>query len=296
MTDNNLNAMADCLENYLKDTGISQNKIASDWEVSSSYLSHALKRNWNEVPAGKNGDGSPRFTRFSDNIAKKIMKGLGLTIETNWEIANYMVITNILIEAKKHKEHRIIDGTVGSGKTFTAEAFKRQYPQETYLITCSEDMNPKALSIEMANLIGVDSTGDRRKIRLRIGAKLQSQNNALIIIDECENMKPAAFGFIKALYDNHKDDVGIVLIGANGFLEKIKKYAMAGKGCFPQIYSRFSAEPGILQTISKADVKHVCALNGITDKDVINSLFDTCNDYRELDRNIKRHLRDGELR
>lgn len=296
MTASQLNQMADALEIYLKDnTGISQNKLASDWGVGSSYISHARARNWDKVPAGNDANGNKRFTTFSDTIAKKIMIGLGMNVEAVWEIDNFMIINTILFEAKRHKEHRIIDGKVGSGKTFTAVSFKRQYPAETYLMTCSEDMNPKAFMIELANLVGVDSTGDRRKIRMRIADRLKSQANPVIIIDECENMKPATFGSIKALYDDVKDFAGIALIGANGFLDKIRKHALAGRGCFPQIYSRFSADPGQLNELSRNEVKYVCELNGIEDKSLVNRLFDTCGDYRELDRQVKRILRDRVL-
>ncbi len=285
-----LDKMSQQLEIYLKDKGISQNECSKRIGIASSYITHALNKNWDAVPAG-NG----RTTRFSDQVAKKIMVFLGID-QNVWEIDNYMMIMNVLIEAKKYKEHRIIDGQKGSGKTFTCEHFKKQVPHETFLITASEDMSPKDFMIELARQVGTDMTGTRRKVRLSATDKLKKMGAPIIMIDESENLKLSTYGSIKALYDDVKDYCSIVLIGANNYLDFLRKKADSGKGCFPQLYSRFSADPALLNVMDKKDVKYVCQLNGITDKETVNFLFDTCRDYRELDRSIKRIVRDSQLK
>lgn len=290
MTKDQLDQMAQVLEDYLKDKSLSQNECAKRIGIASSYITHALKRNWDAVPSGGN-----RTTEFSSQVARKIMLFLGMNQDI-WEIENFQTVINILAEAKKFHEHRIIEGEKGTGKTFAATEFKKQAPTETYLITCSEDMNPKAFIVELARLMNVDATGDRRKIRIAISERLRKQTYPLIIIDEAENLKIATYGSIKALYDDVKDFAGIVLIGANNYLDTIRKRASSGKSCFPQLYSRFSADPGSLSLMSKKDVAFICALNGLEDKQLVNHLFDTCTDYRELDRNIKRRLRDEQLK
>jgi DNA transposition AAA+ family ATPase len=294
MQDLKLEKLASALEHYIKDNGISQNECAKSIGVSPSYLTHILNRNFDQIPAGKTATGAPRFTRLSEHTVRKVELFLGLSNEI-WEIDNYMIIFNILGEAKKYKEHRLIDGLKGSGKTFTAKDFKRQFPQETYLITCSGDMSPKDFMMEIAEQLGVNSMGSRRKIRLAIADKLKKQNTPLIIIDEAENLKPGAYESIKALYDDVKDFAGMVLLGANNYLDFLRKRAASNRGCFPQLFSRFSAEPGLLSTMSLKDVRYVCQLNGISDKETINRLFDTCSDYRELDRNVQRIIRDRQL-
>jgi DNA transposition AAA+ family ATPase len=288
MTNDQLDMMATSLEAYIKDKGISQNEAAKKIGISAPYITYALKRNWDAVPTGG------KKARFNAAIARRIMKHLGIDTVI-WEIDNYMITTNILIEAKKYQEHRIVDGSKGSGKTFAATQFAKKAPIETFLLTCSEDMNPKAFMVDLARLVGSDTTGDRRKIRMGIGEKIKRMTSPLIIIDEGENLKPATYGSIKALYDDIKDYCGIVLIGANNYLDNLRKKAGAGKGCFPQIYSRFSAEPGLLSDMTKEDLILACEANGITDKETINSLHKRCTDFRELDTTIKGILRDKKL-
>lgn len=212
-----------------------------------------------------------------------------------WETSNFKDATGVLAEAKEFHEHRIISGSKGTGKTFTAKHFRKMNPHETFLITCSEDMNPKSFMVELARSVSSDMTGDRRKIRIALSEKLKRMTYPIIIVDEAENLKPSTYGSIKALYDSVEDYCSIILIGANNYFDMLDKKAKAGKGCFPQIFSRFSAEPVFLSEMFKDDVKMVAQLNGITDKDEVSKLFTKCADFRELDRSIKRILRDKNL-
>lgn len=290
MNQDRLNQMADALEAYLQSKTISQKALADQIGISAAYITHALRRNWTKIPAG-NG----RESAFSEQIARKILLFLGVGTKV-WDIDNYITIQTILFEAKKYQEHRIIDGLKGTGKSFACAEFLRQHPGETFLIKCSEDMNPKAFIQELAYQVGVDQLGDRRRIRMAVCDKIKTMTYPLIMIDEAENLKPAAYGAIKAIYDEVKDYCGIVLIGANNYLDTLRKRANAGKGCFPQIYSRFSADPGLLALPTKDDVKTICHVNNLFDKELINTIYDTCSDYREIDRKVKRILRDNQLK
>ena len=156
-------------------------------------------------------------------------------------------------------------------------------------------MNPKAFIVELATLVGSEVTGDRRKIRLGIERKIKAMASPVILVDESENLRPATYGSIKALYDNLQHYCGMVLCGANNFMDGLRKKAMQGKGCFPQIYSRFSAEPVFLTTLTKEDVKMICKHNGIADKETVTEMYQRSSDFRELDRNIKRRKRDQNL-
>jgi DNA transposition AAA+ family ATPase len=290
MTENSLNLMANALDAYIKSTSISQNSLAQKIGIAPSYISHALKRNWDNIPAG-----GKRKTTFSESIAKKILIFLGVDNKIV-DVDNFIIATNVLYEAKEYQEHRIIDGEKGTGKTTALREFQRNSPNETFLLTCSEDMNPKAFVVELANLVGSETSGDRRKIRFGIEKKIKSMSQPVILIDEAENLKPATYGSIKAIYDSVYEYCGIVLCGANNYLEVLRKRAMTGKGCFPQIYSRFSADPGFLSNMSKDDVKTFCAHHNIYDKETINTLAHRCSDFRELDRTIRRKIKNDKIK
>jgi DNA transposition AAA+ family ATPase len=289
MNTEKLDRLKEVVESYLQKTGISQNDLAKAIGIQSSYLTHLKSRNYNAIPTG-----AGRTTSFSEAIAKKISIYLKLDTEI-WEISNYNMIFNCLYECKKHKEHRIIDGLKGSGKTFTCQMFKKQFPSETYIVTADDDMSPKAFLEELALQMGLSVAGSKRTIRKAIESKIMSQSNTLIIIDESENMKTGSYGAIKALYDAIKDYAGLVLLGANNYSEYLRKQASKNKTPFTQLYSRFSANTVLLSCMSKDDVVMICKMNDILDKEQIRQLIDTCTDYRELDRAIKRIVRDRNL-
>ncbi len=289
MNKDNLDRLKCAVVAYEKQTGISQNDLAKAIGISSSYLTHLKNSNYDAIPAGEG-----RTTTFSDAMAKKISVYLKIDTEI-WQIENYAMMFNALVECKKHKEHRIIDGLKGSGKTFTARMFKKQFPSETYIVTADDDMSPKAFLEELAGQMGITVSGSKRVIRKAIEAKIMSQKNTIIIVDEAENLKAGSYGAIKALYDSVMEYAGLVLIGANNYGDWLRKQAGKNKTPFTQLYSRFSANTVNLATMTKADVVMICKLNGIVDRETILQFYNTCTDYRELDRAVKRWLRDREL-
>ncbi|HTF82895.1 MAG TPA: AAA family ATPase [Cytophagales bacterium] len=282
------------LQAYLSAKSISQNQFAKMCGVASGTLGYILKGIY-EIPAGSNADGTKRYSPVSEEVFKRIERAMGNNEDKHWDTYNYKACINLLLEAKKYHEHRIIDGPKGSGKSYAARAFQSMVPNETFIVTASEDMGPKDFMIEVANVVGVPAVGSRLAIRKKVAEKLKTMRNPQVIVDEGENLRPSSYGSIKALYDEVFEDCSIVLIGANNYLETIKNRADRGRGCMPQIYSRFSADPVALDSLNVEEARKVCAKFGITDKAVVSSIIAKSQDYRELDRNIKRYLRDQDL-
>lgn len=283
--------IADALLEYLKDNpDLSQRQLSDRIGVSPSHVTHMKKKAFDETS-------SSGSLMLGDNIIKKFERFFyGHT--SVWDIDNYTICTNVFIEAMTNHEQRIIDGPKGSGKSYAAEMFSKEYPKHTYYIRCATDMTAKQFMVEMAKVVGVNHYGSRYELRVRIAEKLLNEASPLLIIDEAENAKDAAFGSIKDLYDykNLYQSVGIVVIGANEFMEWLRKKAMArSPKCFPQFLSRFSAEPGRLNAMGKKDIKEVSKLYSITYSESLDWLWANSRDFRELDRNIKRLLNDRKL-
>jgi hypothetical protein len=282
-----LDRLRDAVNAYQAETKITQNDMAKAVGIASSYLTHLKEGNYFEIPTG-----GGRTTTLSDAIYKKIAVYLKMDDKV-WDILNYTLIFNGLIECKHDCEHRVIDGLKGSGKTYAAKAFKKQYPNNTYLVTADDDMSPKDFLSELALQMGLTVSGSKRVIRKAIEARIMASKNTLIIIDEAENLKNGSYGAIKALYDSISDFAGLVLIGANNYSEFLRKQASKNKTPFTQLWSRFSSNTVMLATMTKDDVVMVCKLNGIVDKAAVSELFNNSSDYRELDRNVKRWLKEN---
>jgi transcriptional regulator with XRE-family HTH domain len=272
---------------YMSGKDLSQSKLARLAGISPAYMS--------DIMNGKLVTG-PKSTPISDEYFVKLARAIGwMTKKTYWthfDSDNYLSVIDTLNDARESKVPHAIDGNTGAGKSYAIEQYKLQYPKNTYIVACDDDLTAKSFMQELAYSVGLKPLGAAYNIRKMVIHKLENEPNALLIIDEAENLKDRAWGSIKRILDDLKGRCGIVFIGANEFEVTMKKKAYKMKACFPQVYSRIK-EGGFtaMFPLSLEDVQGVCESFRITDKTVIRSLFDICENWRELAGAIKKLLR-----
>lgn len=225
---------------------------------------------------------------------------------------NYKLQYKCLYQAKIYQEYRIIYGGTGLGKTTAAKDFKKQSQttKATYLVRCADDMSSREVIEAVSEALGLKPIGTKSQIRKQItnAIRLQEDDNPLLIIDEAENLKESTYGAIKALCDDLQGYAGIVLIGANKdgktYLDWLKGKAQRLRGCFPQIYSRFSTKPQQLKNLTTenfyTECKDILSNYDITDKyeiDIIKNELLQSDDFtfRGLDGILKRRKRKQEV-
>ncbi|SHJ75164.1 DNA transposition protein, AAA+ family ATPase [Hymenobacter daecheongensis DSM 21074] len=277
-----------------KDAGMSQNKVATVCGMSAATISHIIAGKWNAVPA----QGGTRTTTVTDAIFLKIEAALGLTADF-FETDNYAAIFGACMDAKVRKEWRIIDGLTGAGKSFAVERFARTQPRETFLIRCKNTMNAKEFMQAIARAVGACEVGTRHRICQSIADRLLTMTHPLLIIDESEALfkrtSEGGFGAIKDICDEVKGRVGIVLVGANDFLEQLRLRAMNLRSCFPQLVSRFATAPVALEVLSRADVELIAPAFGVQAKKEMDRLYDGAANFRELFDALRRQQADQYL-
>jgi DNA transposition AAA+ family ATPase len=277
-----------------KANGMSQAKIAKLCGVNAPYIGYMLAGQWNNIPS----QGGAVATKISDAVFLKVQRGLGLNIET-FETENYLAVYATCLEAKVAHQWRIIDGLTGAGKSFAAERFARQQSKETFLIRCKNTMNAKEFMQAIARAVGACEVGTRHRICVAISEKLLMMTNPLLIVDESEALfkrtSEGGFGAIKDICDEVIGRVGIVLIGANGFLEQLRLRAANLRSCFPQVVSRFATEPVELEVVSRQDVEMIAPAFGVTGKKELDALYDTTANFRELFDTLRRGQADAQL-
>jgi len=289
MNDQRKAQIAQGLREYLdsqKDAGMSQAKVAKRCNINPAYITSILQGKWNFHPAGGGGT-----SKISDAVFLKIQQTLGLNIE-HFETENYLMVFSTCLEAKVERQWRIIDGATGAGKSFAAERFARLQSKETFLIRCKNAMNAKEFMQAIARAVGASEVGTRHRICTAIAERLLMMSDPLLIIDESEALfkrtSEGGFGAIKDICDEVIGRVGIVLIGANGFLEQLQLRAANLRSCFPQVVSRFATEPVKLEVVSRQDVEMIGPSFGVTGKKELDSLYDTTANFRELFNTLRR--------
>ncbi len=287
------NGVREYIETH-KEAGMSQNKVAKSCGVNAPYVGYILDNKWNAVPA----QGGAALGKISDAVFLKLQMGLGLSSDF-FETDNYAAVYSTCMDAKVRKEWRIVDGLTGAGKSFAVARFTRLNPRETFLIRCKNTMNAKEFMQAIASAVGASEVGTRHRICVAIAERLLTMSSPLLIIDESEALfkrtSEGGFGAIKDICDEVNGRVGIVLVGANGFLEQLKLRAANLRSCFPQLLSRFATEPVELEVVSRADVELIGPAFGVTGKKELDGLYDTSANFRELFDTLRRRQADATL-
>ena len=277
-----------------KEAGMSQNKVAKMCGVNAPYVGYILDNKWNAVPS----QGGAALGKVSDAVFMKLQLGLGLSSEF-FETENYAAVYATCMDAKVRHEWRVVDGLTGAGKSFAASRFARLNPRETFLVRCKNTMNAKEFMQAIASAVGASEVGTRHRICTAISEKLLTMSNPLLILDETEALfkrtSEGGFGAIKDICDEVNGRVGIVLIGANAFLEQLKVRAANLRSCFPQLVSRFATDPVKLEVVTREDVALIAPSFGVTGKKELDRLFDASANFRELFDTLHRQKADAEL-
>ena len=258
----------------------SQADLARGAEVNQAYVSHLMKEAW----------------RTDEKlIPERTWRALELFLRVDDVPFNTNVFKLVIGTLHKCKTERctgLIDAPTGSGKSYAAEFFRMKQAKGTYLIRCAQDMTAKEFVRTLHEVVldnkhlGKTIAEMRQDIQVVLGQRYDDK--PLLIIDEAENMRGTAYGAIKALYDNLKDRVGIVLIGANNYCTTLEKRARKPQrtsdtlNCLPQIWRRFKTNRVVLPSLTDVETVQICKEAGITDKGVIASICEASEYHSDV--------------
>lgn len=298
MIDKNVKTqIIDAARQYINDNNLSQDaftdhvrKVNGGQSFSVAYLNDMLK--------GKHTTGQ-KNTLIKDKYFLWIAKAINLQVRKTYrkhhDTDNYMMCINTFQDARDSRMPYALDGPTGEGKSYAAIDYLRSHPKATYYVRCDGDLTAKSFFVELAHSLGMTPGGPIYDIRKNVIQKLRSESEALLIIDEAENLKDRAWESMKRVMDDLKGYSGIVFIGANAFEQQLQKKADRLKGCFPQVLRRIR-EGGIqhLFALTLEDAIDICRAYGITSKPHVKAMFEKTRNTAQLTSMIERVLREGE--
>lgn len=288
--------ISEAARQYMQANNLSQDaftehvKKVNGGGFSVAYLNDILK---NKTVTGQ------KQTPIGDKYYMRIAKAINLQIRKSYrkhhDTENYMMCINTFAEARDTKMPYAIDGPTGEGKSYAAMDYLRSQPKNTYLVRCDGDLTAKSFFVELAHSLSMTPGGPIYDIRKNIIHKLKNESDALLIIDEAENLKDRAWESMKRVMDDLKGYAGIVFIGANEFETQLQKKADRLKGCFPQVLRRIR-EGGIstLFTLSFEDAIDICRAYGITSRPHVKGLYEKSRNTAQLTSMIEKVLRESD--
>lgn len=276
---------------YISEQNISDRRFADITKVNGSYINAIKHGNWNTFETGG------KTIAIKDNYFEKIAQAIKFNYETTYwkhfDTDNFLLVRKACNKAKKNRSRVGIDGYTGSGKTYALEAYKRENVNETFLVKCSGDMNPKDFMLAMAEAVGADVQGSRYTLRKNIVKRLLDCVKPVLIIDEAENVKKEpVLDAIKGMCDELEGKCGIVLCGMD-IQDKFLKLSDKKKYCYPQINRRFNGSWFKMFAMTENDVRLVCTEVGIDSNGAITYILKHVKDYGHLSHVISEALQES---
>lgn len=278
-------------------------RVATKVGVSEATISQMINGNWDNI---------------KDTMWQKVATQLGMNAK-HWHIAetlSFKQITNYVKATKERSLFMAISCKAGSGKTATLKTFAEQNKGQSVFYLQAREWSKRDFLMELCRILGVD-TGKGYTSVDKLGLKAidflsnRKGKNPLLIIDEADKLKPSALRWFITLYNELEDEIGVIIAGTENLEKTIKRGVKYNKLGFDEIDSRFGRK--FISDIVGArltDVEMICQANGITDKDLIKSIFqelkpkeittaggiaEFIDDLRRLKRIIQRELLTLEL-
>jgi DNA transposition AAA+ family ATPase len=198
-------------------------------------------------------------------------------------------ILNELMECKEYARAAMIISNTGIGKTHTLRLFKKNKPENTYLVTMGDTynllttMNALLEQLGLSTMVGKNAKHYALK---NIGKRIaeiskEADEVPVVIIDEAENCKLNTLKAFKELYDIIIPYCSMVLIGTDQLIDAMEKRGVSMS--VPQLKRRFKAGTRYVSAINKArDFKKFFELYVPDNKDVQDLLLEVADNYGEL--------------
>ena len=270
-----LEVIPQAIERYLSENATNQVALAKLAGIDKAYVNHIVK-----------GNDMIGRAKIADKYYEALAVAIGLKLEKSyWNHFNTFNFKQAIITFENAREKKIrlgLDGDTGLGKTYAATLFKRKYPTSVFLVKCSSIENSKEFAVNLAEEVGVATTGTKGAIIKRVCQKLRTLgNNPMIIIDEFENSKAGNIPTVKTIADELQGYAAVVVIGID-VQKMLAKGAERRKNGFIQTNRRWSFGWTYLDPSIGEDIESICIELGITNKPAQNWLKARVKDFDSL--------------
>lgn len=252
----------DLVKDEIKRLG-SQAKVAIKCDVSPATISLIVTDSWDGVREG---------------MWRKVAASLDWRPQ-GWQVvetSNTRYLYSILADAQKSSLWLALSDIAGAGKTTGARSYAAQNRENTYYIECDE-WNKGEFVKRFAKSLGISHIGCGSYYDLldKIVVEFQqkAQDRPLIIVDQADKLRDAAFRCLIPLFNGLEDKAGCVIIGVGHLSKRIRRNAQLQTCGFDEIESRFGRRYINLPGNTRNDVAQICRGNGIDDNETIKRIW-----------------------
>ena len=277
MTNLEKNEIIQLVEVEIENLG-SANKVATKCGVSPAMISN--------VRTGKH-------ELIAIEMWLKIGNALGYNNNNDWQIAetlDFKKVYTLCDDIKNESLFRILSSRAGIGKSAALKTYaKINAGNSVFYIRCRE-WSKRDFLTELCTSLGIE-TGNYHISIDKLGQKVsefflqRSHLKPILIIDEADKLKDAALRWFIHLYNDNENKMGCLLAGTENLEKRIKDGVRLKRQGYDEIESRFRRTYVKLNGSREVDIKLICELNGITDRETQKKIFETCSPVSTLIQN-----------
>lgn len=220
-------SLQESVREYMKNTGISQNKLAPRVGVSSASLSNYLRNKMEGSVEGIENRLREFLQQESEAAAAQVQAAPYNLDETYKPTSISEDVYQSIRYAQINRTLVMLHGDAGAGKTKAAVKYYRDNPQSTIYIRLDPSMSGLAGVGELLGAaLDLPAVSSSKQMWQAIRARLRGTNK-VIIVDEAQLLKRAPMDELRILPDedevNEVPGNGVVLIGNSELYERVKK-------------------------------------------------------------------------
>ena len=274
-------AIVQAVKDYQNLHNLKQADIAKKANVNNAYLSLMLRDGSNFMYDAGGKQGFIPNVHFY-NLAQLV--GYSLTKEY-WQFQptnQFSAALSALQDAKEYGLTTLMIGETGCGKSYTANRFAANNPQDCFIVVVGSSDNLGDLIDKVLDALKIPAA-KTKSAKLRDIARhmknLKAQGyNPQLIFDEAEYMKQPTLCAIKELHDGLAGLCSVTLIGTDQLLQNLEKLRKRNKPGIPQFYRRVKFGIRQLPAIDRSFDQFIRDL----DRDMKLFLQRECDNYGEL--------------
>lgn len=257
-------------------------RLRDELTALGSWKAVGRKVSANDVTVRYNMQEPDKWPLVSDRKWMSVGLALGFTFNgPQWTLVpttNTEIMTRMLADAQEQAMFMAISFKAGQGKSVSIGLHKSaDETGATYVLECEESWSHKLFLQKLAGTLGVDVEGltvsGLTDEIVAFFKRRSAQVNPLLILDEANKLKPSSLRLIIPLYNKLKGEMGLVIVGADDLERHIKGGVKRQVRGYDELDSRLGRKFMHLIGATQADVKAICAANGITDPVVQDEIW-----------------------
>lgn len=254
----------------------SQSRIAKKAKVSTATISQMINNNWSL-------------------IRSEMWQKVKINLRINWgwqtaEISNLKILNHLLKATQERSMSICISHNAGAGKSHTYKLYERTYANVIY-IECKNYWTKKSYVKHLLTASGLSNTGTVEELIDRFVEYAKNVNKLLVIIDQFDKLKDGSMDLFMDFYNELDGHCGFVLSGVPALKKRIERGCQYDKIGYKELRSRIGRKYINLNEVSEADVSAICQANGVSNKQVIDEIYNTCEgDLRRVRRSIDQYF------